>query len=29
MTMAPGGFFVIALMIWGIRELTKNYETVV
>ena len=28
MTMAPGGFFVIALMIWGIRVLTKNYETV-
>lgn len=28
MTMAPGGFFVLGLMIWGIRELTKNYETV-
>lgn len=28
MTMAPGGFFVVALMIWGIRVLTKNYETV-
>lgn len=29
MTMAPGGFFVLGLMIWGIRELTKNYETVI
>ena len=29
MTMAPGGFFVVALMIWGIRVLTKNYETVI
>ena len=27
MTMAPGGFFVLGLMIWGIRVLTKNYET--
>lgn len=29
MTMAPGGFFVLGLMIWGIRVLTKNYETVI
>jgi Na+-transporting NADH:ubiquinone oxidoreductase subunit D len=28
MAMAPGGFFVLALFIWLIRELTKNYETV-
>lgn len=26
MAMAPGGFFVISLFIWGIRELTKYYE---
>ncbi len=26
MAMAPGGFFVLGLMIWGIRELTKNFE---
>ncbi len=27
MAMAPGGFFVLGLFIWGIRELTKYYET--
>ncbi|QMS85458.1 electron transport complex subunit RsxE [Candidatus Xianfuyuplasma coldseepsis] len=26
MAMAPGGFFVLGLFIWLIRELTKNYE---
>lgn len=26
MAMAPGGFFVLGLFIWGIRELTKYYE---
>ena len=26
MGMAPGGFFVLALLIWLIRELTKNFE---
>lgn len=28
MAMAPGGFFVLALFIWLIRELSKNFETV-
>lgn len=28
MAMAPGGFFVLGLFIWGIRELIKHYETV-
>lgn len=27
MAMAPGGFFVLGLFIWGIRELIKHYET--
>lgn len=27
MAMAPGGFFILGLMIWLIRELTNNYET--
>jgi Na+-transporting NADH:ubiquinone oxidoreductase subunit D len=27
MSMAPGGFFVLALLIWGIREWSKFYET--
>jgi Na+-transporting NADH:ubiquinone oxidoreductase subunit D len=27
MAMAPGGFFVLGLFIWGIRELIKYYET--
>ena len=27
MAMAPGGFFILGLAIWGIRELTKYYET--
>ncbi|MDP2424880.1 MAG: electron transport complex subunit RsxE [Candidatus Izemoplasmatales bacterium] len=27
MSLAPGGFFVLGLFIWGIRELTKYYET--
>ncbi len=26
MAMAPGGFFVLGLLIWGIRELSKYYE---
>ena len=26
MAMAPGGFFVLGLFIWLIRELTKNFE---
>lgn len=26
MAMAPGGFFILGLFIWLIRELTKNYE---
>ncbi len=26
MAMAPGGFFVLAIFIWIIRELTNNYE---
>lgn len=26
MAMAPGGFFVLGIFIWIIRELTKNYE---
>lgn len=26
MAMAPGGFFVLGLLIWGIRELSKHYE---
>ncbi|HKL95224.1 MAG TPA: electron transport complex subunit RsxE [Haploplasma sp.] len=26
MAMAPGGFFILALFVWGIRELTKYYE---
>ncbi|MCF7932505.1 MAG: NADH:ubiquinone reductase (Na(+)-transporting) subunit D [Acholeplasmataceae bacterium] len=29
MAMAPGGFFVLGLFIWLIRELTKSYETTV
>jgi len=28
MAMAPGGFFIVGIMIWIIRELTHNYETV-
>jgi Na+-transporting NADH:ubiquinone oxidoreductase subunit D len=28
MAMAPGGFFVLGVFIWIIRELTNNYETV-
>ena len=27
MAMAPGGFFVLGLLIWGMRELIKYYET--
>ncbi len=27
MSMAPGGFFVLGLLIWGIREWSKYYET--
>ncbi|MCF7927156.1 MAG: electron transport complex subunit RsxE [Candidatus Izimaplasma sp.] len=27
MAMAPGGFFVLGILIWIIRELTHNYET--
>ena len=27
MAMAPGGFFVLGIFIWIIRELTNNYET--
>lgn len=26
LSMAPGGFFVIGLLAWGMRSLTKNYE---
>jgi Na+-transporting NADH:ubiquinone oxidoreductase subunit D len=26
MAMAPGGFFVLGLIIWGMRELLKYYE---
>jgi Na+-transporting NADH:ubiquinone oxidoreductase subunit NqrD len=26
MAMAPGGFFVLGLLIWGMRELIKYYE---
>jgi Na+-transporting NADH:ubiquinone oxidoreductase subunit NqrD len=26
MSMAPGGFFVLGLLIWGIREWSKLYE---
>ncbi|PAT01553.1 NADH:ubiquinone reductase (Na(+)-transporting) subunit D [Candidatus Izimaplasma bacterium ZiA1] len=28
MAMAPGGFFILGMFIWLIRELTKNYEVV-
>lgn len=28
MALAPGGFFVLGLLIWVIRELTNNFETV-
>jgi Na+-transporting NADH:ubiquinone oxidoreductase subunit D len=28
MALAPGGFFVLGLLIWAIRELTNNFETV-
>lgn len=28
MAMAPGGFFILAIFIWIIRELTNNYEVV-
>ena len=28
MALAPGGFFVISMLIWGIRETTKNFEPV-
>ncbi|MCR1808917.1 Rnf-Nqr domain containing protein [Haploplasma modicum] len=27
MAMAPGGFFILSLFVWLIRELTKYYET--
>ncbi|TVP84425.1 MAG: electron transport complex subunit RsxE [Acholeplasmataceae bacterium] len=26
MTMAPGGFFVLGILIWIIREMSKNYD---
>ena len=26
MAMAPGGFFILGLFIWGIRQWTKNFE---
>jgi Na+-transporting NADH:ubiquinone oxidoreductase subunit D len=29
MAMAPGGFFVLGLLIWGIREWSKFYEEAV
>jgi Na+-transporting NADH:ubiquinone oxidoreductase subunit NqrD len=28
MALAPGGFFVISMLIWGIREMTKYYEPI-
>lgn len=28
MAMAPGGFFILGIFIWIIREMTQNYETV-
>ncbi len=28
MALAPGGFFVLGLLIWALRELTNNFETV-
>lgn len=27
MALAPGGFFILGLLVWLIRELTHNYET--
>ncbi|MFH5882324.1 electron transport complex subunit RsxE [Liberiplasma polymorphum] len=27
MAMAPGGFFIVALLIWLLRELTQNFDT--
>jgi Na+-transporting NADH:ubiquinone oxidoreductase subunit D len=27
MALAPGGFFVISLFIWGIREFIKYFES--
>ena len=29
MAMAPGGFFILGLFIWGIRQWTKNFEEMV
>ena len=28
MALAPGGFFVISMLIWGIREMTKYFEPI-